>query len=421
MDLHLEQRHVDGLRTGDLKQFLPLVKANFDDLYRYVRRRGVESVDAEKIVRLTFIDALGQANSTPTDVSYLVWLFSLAKPRVWAYLNKSKDASKKSVLFIDSDALEAGEDLQIFVDKVSRMFGKLSLEELEIMRLKFFEELSDGEVMVVLAADQGSIGARIYRVLKRAHFLIFGESDEKQGVYFGELSGLLARIKSMEKIDLPEALKLSIESEMSNKLDRRDFAIDAELVEEKKESEAEAKKTADMVRNAGGSSDPAKIFVEAVRELKEEEELKKIKEQRREEKREMFLDFFDQWKLVLGLIPVLVFVLIVGFFTFRYFNFDFNFGKIARGFPTLCSNEVVFEGDFTDSEKRDVNSQISDRICEHFEVEELLLSRVDGAAVEVRVDLADSFLEYRFVERIDVWKIKRYEKNLNSDGESGEV
>jgi hypothetical protein len=55
-----------------------------------------------------------------------------------------------------------------------------------------------------LGIEDGTIGPKIYRVLKRAHFLLFGESDERQGVYFGELSGFLARMRDLEYIDVPE-------------------------------------------------------------------------------------------------------------------------------------------------------------------------------------------------------------------------
>ena len=89
MDLYVERQCVDKMKGGNSKQFLLLLDANFVDVYGYVARRVGDRAEVEKIVRLTFLDALGQIGNTPTDVSYLIWLYSLAKPRVWDYIAKA--------------------------------------------------------------------------------------------------------------------------------------------------------------------------------------------------------------------------------------------------------------------------------------------------------------------------------------------
>ncbi|MFH2034370.1 MAG: hypothetical protein ABIJ26_06675, partial [Candidatus Margulisiibacteriota bacterium] len=89
------------MKAGKPGQFLLLFDANFDDLYRYVARRVYERQDVERIVRLTFLDALGQIQNTPMDIGYVVWLYGLARPRVWESISKSSFPQKQGLISIE--------------------------------------------------------------------------------------------------------------------------------------------------------------------------------------------------------------------------------------------------------------------------------------------------------------------------------
>ncbi len=411
---------MDQMKQGNIKQFLLLFDANFLDVYRYVFRRVGEGEEAERIVRLVFLDALGQIQNIPTDTSYLIWLYGLAKPRVWDQISRSSFPEKQGLISregIVKDESEAGkEDL---IGKAEKMFKKLSLEEREILRLKFFEEVADGDVMTILGAEDATIGSKIYRVFKRAHFLLFGESDERQGVYFGELSSFLSRVREAEKIVIPEAFKLSLRADLSGRIDRREFAVDAEQVEESVPKEPPVKVIGeDFV----GSNDPAKIFVEAVKEMKEEEERQRLKDQLRFEREERVFDFFERWKRELTIIPGVIFVGVVAIFLISFFDISiFGGGEIERGYPTDCKIEVDFKGNFSDGEKRNVNQGISDKICGHFEVSRLLITRLGDGKLKVDVDVPQWLLEYRFVKKIKDWRIKEYARTLSGNKKSGKV
>lgn len=407
-----------------MKQFLLLFDANFPDLYRYVTRRvgeGVPGGQTEKIVRLTFLDALGQTQAVPVDTAYLVWLYVLAKPRVWEEISRSSFPEKQGLIDAGMEGeSEKGSEAEEILVKVDKMMKKLSLEEREIFRLKFFEEVSDGDVMTILNISEGTIGAKIYRVLKRAHFLLFGESDEGQGVYFGELTGLLSRVRELEKIVIPEVFKLSLRADLSARIDRREFAVEAEPMEESGPKEPPV-----MVMNQQefkGSNDPAKVFVEAVKEMRDEEEAQRVRDQLKMEREEKMFDFMEKWRWIFAVVPGVIFL---GLMVFFVMNLFFN-GPIPRGYPTACKIEVAFKGDFSDAEKRNVNQGVSDRICGYFEVRKLLITRSDDGKVQVSVDVPKWMLEYKFakkassVKSID-WRIKEYARTLSSNQKSGEV
>lgn len=424
MDLYVERQCVEQMKDSDPKKFLMLFDANFEALCKYVFRRVGDSGEAEKILRLAFLDALGQIQNTPVDIGYIVWLYSLAKPRVWEYVSRTSFPTKQGLIGADEvEVAKKGES--DFVEKVSRMLKKLSLEEREILQLKFFEEVADGDVMTVLGTTEGVIGPKIYRVLKRAHLLLFGESDEKQGVYFGELSGFLAKARDLEKIEIPMVLKLSLRADLEKRIDRKEMAIESEEVSEFAGKEmpfvTREEANANFSRSEkSGSKDPAKIFVAAVKEMKEEEALSQLKEQRKFEREEFIMDVVERFKGVLLAIPVLILVVMVAIFVFG--NLDFEDEKLVeRGYPTACSIEVEFDGDFTDGEKRSVNSGVSDRLCDHFEVKKLLISRKDEGKVEVKVDVPRWFLDYKFAKKMKEWRIKEYAKTTDSDQQSRKI
>lgn len=414
----MERQCIEQMKASDPKKFLMLFDANFEALYRYIFRRVGDSSEAEKILRLAFLDALGQIQSTPMDIGYVIWLYSLAKPRVWEYVSRTSFPTKQGLIGADEvEVSEKGES--DFVEKVSKMLKKLSMEEREILQLKFFEEVTDGDVMTVLGATEGVIGPKIYRVLKRAHLLLFGESDEKQGVYFGELSGLLAKARDFEKIEIPVVLKLSLRADLEKRIDRKEMAIESEEVSRKvKDMPFITKEEAPVYE---GSKDPAKIFVEAVKEMKEEEMMTQLKEQRKFEREEFIMDLMERFKGVLLAIPVLILVIMVAIFMFGNFRTAENQKLVKRGYPTTCVIEVEFDGDFSDGEKRSVNSGVSDKLCDHFEVEKLLISRREEGKVDVKVDVPVWFLDYKFAKKAKEWRIKEYAKTADSDQQSGKI
>ncbi|MBI5753919.1 RNA polymerase sigma factor [Candidatus Peregrinibacteria bacterium] len=421
MDLYVEKQWIDQIKEGNIKQFLLLFDAVFADLYRYVVRRvgGGAGEIAERIVRLTFLDAMGQAQVTPTDTAYVVWLYSLARPRVWEEINRSSFPERQGLIdAVDDGAGVAGSENGDILVKVEKMMKKLSLEEREIFRLKFFEEVSDGDVMTILAVSEGAIGSKIYRVLKRAHFLLFGESDERQGVYFGELTGLLSQVRELEKIEIPEVFRLSLRADLSARIDRKEFAVESELVEEEVDTGPKEPPVMVMDREFKGSSDPAKIFVEAVKEMREEEEAQKARDHLKFQREEHMFDFVERWRWMFTVVPTLIFLGLVTFFVVKIF---FVGGPVLRGYPTACKIEVAFKGDFSDGEKRNVNQGVSDKICGHFEVSKLLITRLDDGKVQVNVDAPQWMLEYKFVKKSLDWRIKEYARTLSGDEKSGKV
>lgn len=416
MDIYVEKQSVEQLLAGDMKQFLLLYESYFYELYKYVKRRVSDTGEVERIVRLTILDAFGRIKETPSDISFAVWLYSIAKPRIWNYIDKSK---VESVSLLDFSELNESADREFFVN-VDKMFKKLSLEEKEILILKFIEEVSDGDVMAILNVDSEKLGARIYRVFKRADLLLFGGSEEKTDVYFGGLSSAMSAVKENENIVVPEVLKLNIRSELSSKIDSKDFGVDVAVVEEGNEQNENNKLREAMLKNINsGSEDPAKVFVDAAnvlsqheREIKYEErkrnlEYEQTEAERMEQKKIDMLDFFDQWKGLFAIIPLFLLFFVGGFLIFKYVDFSSWFSKSS------CSINVVYNDIDADSQKN-IDKYISDRICEHFEVKDLIISKVDES-LNVEVNIDEWNMQYNWQTRgTDAWYIQDFQRTVQN-------
>lgn len=414
MDLYVERQCIDNMKGGDSKQFLLLFEANFANVYKYVARRVADKQEAEKIVRLTFLDALGQIQNTPSDASYLIWLYSLARPRVWDFIAKSSFPGQRGLISVSKSEKKVDEDT---AEKVDKMMKKLTLEEREILRLKFFEEVADGDLITILGIEEGKLGSKIYRVLKRAHFLLFGDDQAKKKVYFGKMSGLFEKVRSLEDVEVSEVLKLSLKADFTNRIDRKNFAINGEVVKNEpvKKPAKDSFKTKEKPK---GSNDPAKVFVEAVKEMKEEEEIERVKSQEKVERMEKAHDFIDRWKGVIILIPIILFICILIFVLIQLWDY---MSASKRGYPNTCEVEVEFGGDVSDGVRRTIDGGITNRICDYFDVREMSLEYMDDESVHVEVDVESWFLEYRFVRKNNIWRIQKYARTPYSDQESGQI
>jgi DNA-directed RNA polymerase specialized sigma24 family protein len=228
----------------------------------------------EQIVRLVYLDALGQIPLCPNDINFLTWLFVIAHGRVSEYVRGSVVGAGVEIPspIFDGAGMVDGvyDDESILKQRAETFFSGLTFEERDIIRLKFFEELTDGEVMYILNIPEMKIGTRIYQVLRRGYEILFGKVEDS-AVYYGELYSFLARLKSIEKIPVPENLKLKLKIEVKEKAEKNYGEKFGKEGSEARGSGLRAQGLKPEDSNRFGSSDPAKIFVQAAKGMSREE------------------------------------------------------------------------------------------------------------------------------------------------------
>ncbi len=156
----------------DPQRFTDLYDRYFDQIYRYVYRRVSNQATAEDLVSQTFYDALSHIKSYQfKGYPFSAWLYKIAHNNV---LKWYRVKSRATSVDIDNIAeLKSDENvMQAAVTEEERhgimqFLGQLAYEERELIRLKYFEEVSNIEIGQIMGVTANHVGVKLYRALKK--------------------------------------------------------------------------------------------------------------------------------------------------------------------------------------------------------------------------------------------------------------
>lgn len=168
-------------------RFLDLYDKYFDQIYRYIYRRvGGDSEVTQDLASQTFLDALEHIKSFQfKGFPFSSWLYKIAHNNVikWYRKNSNRHHVPIEKAYDLHDKTQIQEDkLESLLaqDQVNEMLSHLDEEESEILRLKFFEGLSNIEIAEIMNLSVSNIGVKVFRTLKKAKGLLPTKHDLKQ-------------------------------------------------------------------------------------------------------------------------------------------------------------------------------------------------------------------------------------------------
>lgn len=141
----------------------------FSTLYAYFARRVAETAEIKFLVRATFLRAwaeIGRAEKAD-DCALDVWLYRRARLEWEKQLASRRHRSLS--LYLDRKAEQS------FCGRspvLQDLFKELSPLEAELVRLKYFEKLTNMEIAQVLNIPSQEAGNKLYRALKKAAGLL---------------------------------------------------------------------------------------------------------------------------------------------------------------------------------------------------------------------------------------------------------
>jgi len=184
-ELELERRLVEAAKKNPEK-FVDLYERYHDQIYRYIYRRAGGNQDASHdLASQTFMDALSHIKSfTWQGYPFSSWLYKIAHNNVIKWYRK---ADKRTYLPIEEaknvyDQERSQQELadaSIAKEQINAMMAKLEEDEREILRLKFFEGLSNMEIADVMDLSVSNIGVKVFRTLKKAKGFLPNKQDLK--------------------------------------------------------------------------------------------------------------------------------------------------------------------------------------------------------------------------------------------------
>lgn len=184
-ELEEERRLIEKAKKNP-ERFLVLYDKYFDQIYRYIfRRTGGDKDVTHDIASQTFLDALSHLKKfTWQGFPFSSWLYKIAHNNVIKWYRKSgrnkympiEEARKLSDENQDQKALTENNIAQ---NQINEMMSHLEEDEREILRLKYYEGVSNVEIAEIMGLSVTNVGVKVFRTLKKAKGLLPTKNDLK--------------------------------------------------------------------------------------------------------------------------------------------------------------------------------------------------------------------------------------------------
>jgi len=165
--------------------FGPLYDRYVDRIYAYVQREVQNRALAQDIVSITFEKAL---KALPRyrwrGTSFGAWLYQIARNEIRMYYRRRKWLTPlldrfKSTFNVEQQVQRSQEQ-----DVVVQAMQRLSTADQELLRLRYYEDLSNPEIAEVLNKSSGAVAVALHRALKRLRQQL--ETQEQEAVDYAK-------------------------------------------------------------------------------------------------------------------------------------------------------------------------------------------------------------------------------------------
>lgn len=171
MLLEEELSLVAQAKEGDKAAISALYDAITPKLYGYLVNVIRDKSLAEDILQDTWVKAISSLELfRAKGVRFSAWIFAIARNECRMYWRKQK----KEISLDEVHAhIPDGKDLsqRLWVDQ---LIQKLSVEEQELLRLRYIADLSFKEIAIVLGIPPITARVRVHRALKKANTFLSG-------------------------------------------------------------------------------------------------------------------------------------------------------------------------------------------------------------------------------------------------------
>ena len=151
-------------------EFAELYRASRGDVYAYVAGLLRDRSAAEDVTALAFERAYRRRKSfNPKRGTRRAWLFGIARN---AALDELRRRKRQATLAAepageDGAVAEAAAEVALRRAALREAMAGLSARERELVALKFFAGLGNGEIATVIGTSESNAGTRIHRVLEK--------------------------------------------------------------------------------------------------------------------------------------------------------------------------------------------------------------------------------------------------------------
>lgn len=181
---------VRRFNAGDESAFEAIVEGHYARVLALVRRFMSNNQDAEDITQVTFIRAHRGLASFRGDSALSTWLshiaMNLARNRHWYFFRRRRQDTislNHPHLISDIVATDAATPAQHaihseFADLTARCLDKLDPPQRQILRMRYLQHYSYGEIADELKINFGTVKSRVARAREKLRALILASAPE---------------------------------------------------------------------------------------------------------------------------------------------------------------------------------------------------------------------------------------------------
>lgn len=171
---------IDRARSGDRAAFAELYDTYVDSVYRYVLYRVREPSDAEDLTSEVFTRAFANIRRYRWQgKSFLAWLYTIARNAITDRRRRERPTVDLDTAYGVAEDGPTAHDHAVHGERVVALRGAvkyLTVEQQEVLRLRFEQDLSSRQVAKVLGKNEGAIRALQFRALGRLRKILQTES-----------------------------------------------------------------------------------------------------------------------------------------------------------------------------------------------------------------------------------------------------
>jgi len=171
---------------GDRAAYGELYQRYVDKIYRYIFFKVGSRDETEDLTSQTFLkawDAIGDYEWR--NHPFGAWLFRIAHNLVVDYHRSRRDSVALDDATPHLEHRASRDELRpewvmgemITMDRVRRAIGRLTEEQQQVLILRFFDELSTGEVAQIMGKNSGAVRGLQFRALSALRDLLYRERD----------------------------------------------------------------------------------------------------------------------------------------------------------------------------------------------------------------------------------------------------
>ena len=170
----MSEAEVIALAKTDVRHFGQLYETYFDTIFRFIYKRlGGNEAEAGDLCQQTFLNAMANIHCyEDRGLSFCSWLYRIAQNEVNMFFRKQQgnytvDIEERTFSGMLVEAGIPNYMSQETQELLIRLLNDMEQEHLDLIELRFFQELSFKEIADIYNITEANAKMRIYRILEK--------------------------------------------------------------------------------------------------------------------------------------------------------------------------------------------------------------------------------------------------------------